>query len=417
MALFSLESKPIQQKGSSSYKYIAAVKANSSGNAVATFRGKNVEAKPITDSTSTNSTLINVCDSFDWSTTPYQNSNFNKKLIPRGEIKEYRMADDSVIQTLLYYADLISNAGDDVINSTIESGVNLVQAVTTAGTSRAASTIFSPGTSNAVGQAAGQQAGGAVSDVGAVAKEALAGAKNLLTKVRDVAVGGISPKTNTKAQDLKTDWMVPYNGLYSIEPTDFKYILPYLDAKFSDNDANWTDISMKAFGLDAIGTVAAAADNVSNLLKLVAPGQYVERPLIYDPNAATKPSVTFKFPLLNTQTFESVVNNYQFLLLLIYQNMPYRVNKSLMELPKLYEVLVPGVEYMRYSYVSNLNINFIGNRRHVDMPMPSGAGLGLPPTIKAIVPDAYDVTITFRSLTMRSSNMMLQMWKNSNFTI
>ena len=133
---------------------------------------------------------------------------------------------------------------------------------------------------------------------------------------------------------------------------------------------------------------------------------------MYNPADSGSPSVTFKFPLVNSQTYESACANYQLLWLLVFQNTPQRVTKSLLEMPKIYSVTVPGVCYMQYSFVESLTVDFLGNRRHVDVSMPT-TSIGLPERIPAIMPDAYEVSITFRSLNIHNSNMLLEMWQQS----
>lgn len=399
MSLFSLEEFPIGRE-SSGFKYIGAKRPTNDSSTNVQFRGKTVTAKPLTQSANNgNNNIINICDSFDWTTTPFQNSGFKKELITRGEINEYRVADDSVIAAILYNVSAITGGA-------LEAAANIAQGVSQ--------------TIGNIGQVLGipisdQQNASTGQQVGNVAKKGLKETQNLLTSIGEKFLNNFRADTSTGKGALGSDkfsekWMEPYTGLYSLTPTDFKYIFPYLDNKYKDITSSTQEINFPL-----VEGTKALTTGVETLNKIIAPGQYVERPVIYDPQSSSKPSITFKFPLLNTQSFESVVRNYQFLWLFIYQNTPYRVTKMLLEMPKMYEVNVPGVEYMAFSIVESLNISFIGNRRHVDIPMPTIQGT--PATIKAIVPDAYEVSITFKSLTMRSSNMMLQMLKKSNFNL
>lgn len=384
MALFSLENLPIGVNGGSSNTYIAAVSPNNNASTSVNFRGRQVDARPITQTTGKgNNTIINICDSFDWTATPIQNSEFDRKLITRGEIKEYRMADDSVIKAILYNTEAITSGALNVAQNVAGIVTRLSQ--------------------NYIGDNAGSIA----NSLGTAAVNGLESTQNLLKSVGAAILKEYNPQSNAVA-DSKEQWMIPYNGLYALEATDFRYILPYLENRAKNFTAAVQDINFPPLQFQR-----GLIDTVSMINTVIAPGQYVEKPYIYDPQSSSKPSVTFRFPLINTNSFEGAVKNYQFLWLLVYQNMPYRVSKSLLELPKLYEVNVPGVEYMRYSYVTSLEINFIGNRRHVDIPMP-GSSIGLPSTVNCILPDAYEVAVTFQSLTTRSSNMMLQMLKNSN---
>jgi hypothetical protein len=233
--------------------------------------------------------------------------------------------------------------------------------------------------------------------------------KQYLLEIIDKINTGVREFAGINNKDFPdSTWMRPYKDLYAITPTGFKYLLPYLnDEAFAKVSNAWTDLSFPLS--DRINSVTSA---VTNIAKISAPGQYVEKPKMFDPATASVPSFTFNFPLFNTQTYEQACLNYQLLWLLVFQNTPQRVTKSLLEMPKMYSVNVPGVCYMQYSYVESLDIKFIGNRRHVDITMPVNS-VGLPTNIPAIMPDAYDVSITFKSLNINNSNMLLEMWKQS----
>jgi hypothetical protein len=77
------------------------------------------------------------------------------------------------------------------------------------------------------------------------------------------------------------------------------------------------------------------------------------------------------FPLLNTGTYEDIKRNWQLIFGLIYQNKPGRINRNLLELPVIYEFYIEGMAYMPYSYISQIQVDFIGNRRTMDIDIPS----------------------------------------------
>lgn len=330
---------------------------------------KEVQAKLLQKSGT--SSLINVCDDFDWTISPLNNVGFNKRLIPRGLVKEYRVEDTAILAALLY----AGQAAQETATATVDDVANILKKV---GADDLAS--LATGTGNVV--------------EGAV--------KSINTKSAEFS------NINQNLDFPTSDWMQPYKNLYSLKATDFKYLFPYLDnSAFSELRNSWPDLT---FPLSP--TLYEQFDRVSNFAKFTAPGQYIEKPKMYNPADSGAPSVTFKFPLFNSQKYESACRNYQLLWLLVFQNTPQRVTKSLLEMPKIYAVTVPGVCYMQYSFVESLAVDFLGNRRHVDITMPK-TSIGLPTNIPAIMPDAYEVTITFRSLNIHNSNMLLEMWKNS----
>lgn len=350
------------QKSTGSQPYFEAVPSNGESTASGTYNGRAVTANRLRGSSTGG--LINVCNNFDWSPTPYTNAGFDKQLIPYADITEYRLNNDAIARSILYFATATLSAGNTTING-----------------------IW-------------QQLGGN-SNV------------NMLNTVSDFFQAGaakILPLDRTGAADLtSSEWMKPYEGLYCLTPTNFRYLFPYFDnVAMNKIAASYRDVTELS---NTVGYAAQIGDFAANFARIISPGQYVERPKIFDPAASSLPSITISFPLLNTLSFDSAVKNYQLLWLLAFQNVPQRVTKTLIELPKLYEVNVPGVSNLKFCYMESLDIDFIGNRRRVRIPMPAGSGLE--GQIYATMPDAYNVKMTFRSLIMNSGNLMLEAWKHA----
>lgn len=367
MALFTL--KPYEPMGSGiPYTYYKAIQGTGVVTKTANVSGRTVNASKI--SKSSTSALINVYDSFDWSTTPYGNAGFDKNLIPRATINEFRMKNDSILQAISYFATTTLQSGDAVVETGLEKLAGIVP-------------------------------------------------QNQLDILKNTFKGLFKSTENKlsfedSANLTKNNWMKPYEGLYSLEPTPFKYVMPYFDNKgMPDIAASYSDMSYPTVLGDIISNQANISQGAANAARIIAPGQYVERPKIFDISTSGNPSVTITFPLLNIQSYESAVQNYQLLWLLVFQNTPQRVSKTIVELPKIYEVNVPGVTHLKFSYMEDMKIEFIGNRRQVEVQMPEVGG-GLNTQVRVIMPDAYQVKMTFRSLTINSANLMLENWHQSN---
>ena len=113
-------------------------------------------------------------------------------------------------------------------------------------------------------------------------------------------------------------------------------------------------------------------------------------------------TINIKFPLLNTGSVEDIQQNWQLLFGLIYQNRPGRETRSIIDLPVIYEVSLPGVVYMPYAYISSLSIKFLGSRRLLKIQAPID---GIPP-LDTIIPDAYEVNITIQGLNDETKNFI-----------
>jgi|TARA_E500000318_G_scaffold108826_1_gene120499 hypothetical protein len=206
----------------------------------------------------------------------------------------------------------------------------------------------------------------------------------------------------------------PYNGLYYTEDTGFKYFLPYLSDSYLGNNNTFSVDSQKILGLSQISeTMAAGFDAVRGAAFMDKPGVYVEQSKQYSFGAEGR-TFDVSFPLLNTGTYDEVKRNWQLLFGLIYQNTPGRINRNLLEMPVIYEFFIEGMAYMPYSYIKSIQIDFIGNRRTMGIDIPGfnetsgNQNLQERTTINTVVPDAYNVKITFEGLNKETRNFLIR---------
>lgn len=202
----------------------------------------------------------------------------------------------------------------------------------------------------------------------------------------------------------------PYDALYITRPTGFIYYMPYFSNAAIALGNNFTDTA-KDDNNPVVNAIAAGAKGiVSNLtsFNLTSPGTYIESPKFYGFDTDGE-EYTFSFPLLNTRTWQDVRMNWQLIYMLTYQNSPNRITRDRINPAVLYEISVPGVFYSPYAYVSRLTVDFKGTRQLMEMntpPMPLYSGDTAPTStvIETIIPEAYIVTITVKSLIPRTRN-------------
>lgn len=229
--------------------------------------------------------------------------------------------------------------------------------------------------------------------------------------VKDIAVD--STEGEYDGVDFGTEQyrrhLEPYQRLYSTFPTGFRYHLPYLEdglkqaaPGFTDSASGQSQLPLQK--LIAQGTSLAAS--VVNSLNAAKPGTYVEMPKYPNFPAGTK-SYNISIPLLNTVSVEDTYRNWQLLFLLIYQNLPNRVNRSVILPPKIYEARIPGVWYSRYAYISDISVSMLGARREMRFENTSDLNGGMD-SINTIVPDAYKLDLTVTELISESQNYMFE---------
>lgn len=324
---------------------------------------KTVKANKLPNS-SGSSSIIDVYKTFDWTTTPKGNSGFDVKT-PFAHLEEYRLEDLYLLKSLLYFLTASASQIGGVAGSIVEPPVNFL-------TDQAKKFLSNETTAT-------------ISSV----------KDRLTTATSNMIDGDVSP------------WLKDLNSLYQVSGTGFSYYFPYLDNIFTQVQNSYQSITQPL-----VRQLMEGAQAVTEFTRLAQPGQYVESPQIFA-TGYTGSSINIEFPLLNTISFESAAKNYQLLWLLIFQNTPYRVTKTLLELPKVYRVRIPGIRYMHFAYINSLEVQFIGTRRTVNIPMPPTTidGIQLPSTAQVVMPDAYIVRIGLTSLLSDSSNMMIENWK------
>jgi hypothetical protein len=197
----------------------------------------------------------------------------------------------------------------------------------------------------------------------------------------------------------------PYTYLYLTEQTGFNYAMPY----FSDNYVS----DKNAFGDKEDGNIfSGVSDMASSVSEILAsttgalsPGTYIERSQAFKMGEGS--SFDVNFPLLNTGTFDDISLNWQLLFALIFQNRPGRITRSIIDLPVIYELTVPGSTFIPYAYINKLEVKFLGSRRMMTIPIPPVTqSQKTVSTIKTIIPDAYQVSISFTSLNDDTRNFL-----------
>jgi hypothetical protein len=232
-------------------------------------------------------------------------------------------------------------------------------------------------------------------------------------------------------------YLKPYQNLYITEPTGWQFILPYFEnfnnsqANAFADDTNQSSVGILKMGADALGKVS----DITAALRAPTQVTFVEKTKFY--NFSTEgDEISVQFPLINTgsATFDDVVKNWEFLFLLLYNNKPSRKNVSVVDPPVIYTAEIPGVKFFPFCYISSILIEFQGSRRELSFSLDTVDSLSVDKladtkgqirldngnnnlvrgfsnnttirNITTIIPDAYQVRITFKSLVPDTKNFM-----------
>lgn len=401
-------------------------------------------------------TTINVTNEFPWTNAPrlvpgnadtYLNARYD---VPSLELREESILQNPALNNIarnLFIArdniaelDAVTKAYTENTNSNIKSVINTYLAFK-------------------AGQAATAVTGSTVAGGAAF----LGTGATLLTGLGDDVISGVGSTAKNVADKLKSydtakpgktgaawsgfnnydQYMAPYQDIYTTRLTGWRYKLPYMSDLQRQNMCNFSDSAQNVGGIgteDLRSGTDKAAGYTSILNTMMAPGVYIDRAKSFSYGGGEK-SYTCKFPLLNTTNQADILRNWQLLFLLTYQNRPNRIDRVQIAPPKIYEGMIPGVWYSRYCYISNMSVNFVGNRRKMTLYVPIASASGTKAVtgrgpkstgkqepfsvrelqlsntpgsaagnditrVTTIVPDAYQVSITVTELVPESQNTM-----------
>jgi len=299
--------------------------------------------------------------------------------------------------------------------------------------------------SNYIGQKAGDITNAALSRTKYGAFAPLAG-RLVGTAVGVAADVGLAKAIQEGASTIThLEYLQPYYNLYPSKPTGLIYELPYLNIdnmtsinstwKNADTDKTMQNIKQlggqglseaissglgggkkggKAAGQFAefIKGSIGAAQAVSQLeFALGSPGQGVEKIKVFTPTDDGD-EINITFYLFNTEDINDIRNNWNFLWSLTYQNLPNRRSINLLDPPCVYEVDVPGYKRFPIAAMTSLKVTNEGTTRLINMN--TGDMVTIVDDNVKMIPEAYKVTMTLRSLLSNTRNLFYNSYNNSS---
>ena len=247
----------------------------------------------------------------------------------------------------------------------------------------------------------------------------------------EISLSGLLANINTLYTDIfgkGSDGLKEiYKKLYVADPTRFVYKLPWLLAPGSTLMSSRNKWS----GEQSTNPFSGAGEMMSNLMSPDA-GKNPKGSKVFNVakaamgaavkigagsvagvngldtvqyfDGSNKKSIEISFPLYNTLDHKSAFENYNFVLLLTFQNTMTRTSLVTHIPPKIYEVRAGGVGgiYMSAAYITDLNITNIGTTRL----LPASEFGHISGSI--IIPEAYKVTFTLNDLLPDSTQLLAE---------
>ena len=223
-----------------------------------------------------------------------------------------------------------------------------------------------------------------------------------------------------KNNNLNSDLLSPYRYMYITAATNKKYVFPLYTtgSTFAPIKNNWSSTAANLPGFlgqamtaaqDFLTGVGAGFNFVRNVVNLGKDGGsdigtvVDEKPKQYA-YPTDGDTIKVSFTLYNTTKQDAWKENFRFLYLFVFRNLPFRLDTLAYEPPFLYDVVVPGISRYPVCSISALNITPQGTTRMMKLKnfLPQGGD-----SIMVAVPEAWSVTIDFTSLLGQTGNLML----------
>ena len=217
--------------------------------------------------------------------------------------------------------------------------------------------------------------------------------------------------------------LFPYQRLYFVGPTGFKYKIPYLSPNSFNHNNSFGGPGGAFPGSGVLDDAMRTVQGLQNIANFAtqAGTTYIERTKYFNYPQEDTP-IEVKIPLYNTTpaTFDDVCNNFKLIFLLMYQNSPLKQDKLVVEPPCVYDVKIPGMKRHPYCFLNNITVMHQGNTRVMDIDISglnySGGGQQLLPNgiIKAVIPDSYLINLTFAPMLTQTKNLLFTTLSDHN---
>lgn len=266
--------------------------------------------------------------------------------------------------------------------------------------------------------------------------------KNVMGNIMNGIKNTFNTSVNTIQNPLRGNdrrhYLQPYSLLYDMTSTGLKYCFPMISNPPTFKVSNsYVDSQNETSILSAnslFSTISSLASSIASFNRDLSQfnsflsgnesGNIYERTNVEKAKFFQYPqqteSYTITFPLFNTVKLKPNKNpvwvqNYKFILLFCMRNMIFRKDNTSFFPPLFYDLTIPGIIRQPFTYVESVNVQPQGVVRMLECKrlfdfMEEGKNFVVP------VPEAWIVTITFKSLLSTSANLVISALDDSIVT-
>ena len=391
------------------------------------------------------SNIIDVISDYGWTNNniySHYDGNLYSKLnnIPYCFVTEYQQLYNASINNILTslvglqgsVSHLIDNTSDVFSNITSQFG-NIGKKLLGGSLDAFKSTTIGENVSNAASQAAdaASETSNTIKEVGTEAynwlKEHL---KGIVGNVFNLGLnnGPINPSA------FASELLNPYRLMYIVKPTEKKYCFPMLDKsassfrvnnKMEEKDEGVGSILLgnkltSVLGVFTKHTMGLAQD-MANIAPFLDPQKGATSSQIKQYNIERSKYFTYptdgedveiNFVLFNSVRPDIWKKHYRLILGFVLRNLPFKQDVVSYYPPLFYDIYIPGVKRCPFCYVETVNVTPLGLMRTLKLPgeqlhFDESAKIDKHSEFSINVPEAWNVTIKFKSLLGTSANQIL----------
>lgn len=276
---------------------------------------------------------------------------------------------------------------------------------------------------NAVSRNLSEGAGSAIKAIGNFGGSFINGVKDVFATVMGSVFQKLGP---LEAQNnLNDEILNPYRYLYFTADTKKRFVFPLLSDQsclFTNTKLDWDKVEIKLPGavgkffkgaIDTLEQTARFSTMMTNISSLTDSANGDTDDAGYVSEAAqsfkypkTGDQLKIQFTLYNTTRKNAWKDNYRFLYLFAVRNLPFRLEMFSFVPPLLYDIVIPGIKRLPISALNQMQVKPVGMIRTLECDNFI-AKSDTANKIQVAVPEAWDVTLTFKSLIAPSANLLL----------
>tara|TARA_R110000737_G_scaffold350674_1_gene390364 strand:- start:5152 stop:6306 length:1155 start_codon:yes stop_codon:yes gene_type:complete len=226
--------------------------------------------------------------------------------------------------------------------------------------------------------------------------------------IKKTLKGGVKISEGADPKTSETGGLKPYQSMYPRTNEEKDWIFPYFGDSHTDYSSEWAAVELPGgkkvaewaaklkYGLVAADVIKEAAESIGEgkgIEGTLDQGFAFDQIKAFNYSGSGGGTFNVSFPLYNTIEEGDINHNLKIITELLKAAKPTKTSAFTVEPPRLFDLLVPGIRYIPFAYISKINI-----KKHGKSIFKAEGMLN--------VPEAYTISIDFTSLVPDTANFL-----------